>query len=281
MSHSKRTGNRNTMANSGAKVSRKAPSRKAGRRHPLATIALITIGLVSTGGVYALFTSTATASTTSAESAHTVDEGSKLYAANCATCHGLNLEGSTVAPTLIGVGAASVAFQVETGRMPAAATGPQAEEKPSQFTDEQAKSLAAYVASISPGPAIPSSEFTDGKGNAAEGAELFRINCAMCHNVAGAGGALTEGKYAPSLAGVSGEHIYEAMLTGPQNMPVFNDLNLTPDDKANIITYLDDNPSPGGIDLGNLGPVSEGLFIWIFGIGAIVAITIWLTAKSN
>ena len=106
----------------------------------------------------------------------------------------------------------------------------------------------------------------------------------MCHNVAGAGGALTEGKYAPSLKGVTAAHIYEAMITGPQNMPVFGDNNLSADDKSNIITYLkflDENPSPGGFDLGNLGPVSEGLFIWIFGLGAIVAITVWLTARSN
>jgi ubiquinol-cytochrome c reductase cytochrome c subunit len=74
------------------------------------------------------------------------------------------------------------------------------------------------------------------------------------------------------------------MVTGPQNMPVFSDLNITPADKANIITYLkylDKNPSPGGLDLGNLGPVSEGLFVWIFALGSVVAITVWLTAKSN
>ena len=106
----------------------------------------------------------------------------------------------------------------------------------------------------------------------------------MCHNVAGAGGALTEGKFAPPLRDVSAEHVYEAMVTGPQNMPVFNDLNISPEDKRDIITYLkfiQDNPSPGGIDLGNLGPVAEGLFVWIFALGAIVGITVWLTAKSN
>jgi ubiquinol-cytochrome c reductase cytochrome c subunit len=256
---------------------------KSGRRHPLASIALITIGLLSTGGVYALFTSSATAETT-ASSAGQVDEGEKLFAANCATCHGLSLEGTSEGPTLIGVGAASVDFQVGTGRMPAAATGPQAEKKPVQFTEAQIAALAAYVASVSPGPAIPAAQYTSGKGDAAAGAELFRINCAMCHNVAGAGGALTEGKFAPALAGVTGQHAYEAMVTGPQNMPVFSDLNLSPQDKANIISYLtflDENPSPGGIDLGNLGPVSEGLFIWIFGLGAIIGLAVWLTARSN
>jgi ubiquinol-cytochrome c reductase cytochrome c subunit len=258
-------------------------TRKSGRRHPLASIALITIGLLSTGGVYALFTSSATAETATS-SANQIDEGEKLFAANCATCHGLNLEGTSEGPTLIGVGAASVDFQVGTGRMPAAATGPQAEKKPVQFTEDQIAALAAYVASVSPGPAIPSAQYTNGKGDAAAGAELFRINCAMCHNVAGAGGALTEGKFAPSLAGVTGKHAYEAMVTGPQNMPVFNDLNLSPQDKANIISYLtflDENPSPGGIDLGNLGPVSEGLFIWIFGLGAIIGLAVWFTARSN
>jgi ubiquinol-cytochrome c reductase cytochrome c subunit len=162
--------------------------------------------------------------------------------------------------------------------------GPQAEEKPVQFTEEQIKALAAYVASTAPGPGIPDPELVDGGGNAANGAELFRINCAMCHNVAGAGGALTEGTYAPALTDVSGTHIYEAMVTGPQNMPVFSDMNITPEDKRDIITYLkyvQDNRSPGGFELGALGPVSEGLFIWIFGLGAIVALTVWITAKSN
>ncbi|MBF4578125.1 c-type cytochrome [Frigoribacterium sp. VKM Ac-2530] len=259
---------------------------KTGRRSPLATASLLLVGLLTTGGAYALFSSTATAdeSTTSAASQQSIDEGQKLFASNCATCHGLAADGTGEGPSLIGVGAASVDFQVGTGRMPMAANGPQAEEKPTQFTDDQVYDLAAYVASLAPGPAIPDEEYLQADGDTSNGAELFRINCAMCHNVAGAGGALTEGKYAPALDGVSGAHIYEAMLTGPQNMPVFNDLNLSPQDKADVITYLkylENNPSPGGFELGSLGPVAEGLFIWIFGLGAIVAVTIWLTARSN
>ena len=262
------------------KITRKT---RKGRRSPLASIALITIGLLSTGGAYALFTTTATADTTAAHE-QLVDEGSKLFAANCATCHGMNLQGADSGPSLIGVGAAAVDFQVGTGRMPMAASGPQAEEKPPQFTQDQTDALAAFVASKAPGPSVPSEDVLAGNGDSAAGAELFRINCAMCHNVAGAGGALTEGKFAPQLTGVTSKHIYEAMVTGPQNMPVFNDDNISPEDKANIITYLkylDDTPSVGGLSLGNLGPVSEGLFVWIFGLGAIVGVTIWLTAKSN
>jgi ubiquinol-cytochrome c reductase cytochrome c subunit len=262
---------------------KRKPARKPGRRSPLASAALIVIGLMATGGVYALFTTSATASTTASTSQLTT-QGSKLFAANCATCHGMNLEGTKQGPSLIGVGAAAVDFQVGTGRMPAAASGPQEEQKPPQFTQPQIRALYTYVASVAPGPGIPQKQYLGGNGNAAKGAELFRINCAMCHNVAGAGGALTQGKFAPALTDVSAKHIYEAAETGPQNMPVFNDKNLTPAQKADVITYLkylDDNPSPGGLDLANLGPVSEGLFLWIFGLGTIVGVTIWLTAKAN
>ncbi len=273
----------------GTKQSRSTakPVRKGGRRHPLATVALLAIGLGLTGGAYAAFTTTTASAEqpqSQAATQESVDQGKKLFQANCATCHGLDAQGTTNAPSLIGVGAAAVDFQVGTGRMPMQMQGPQAPEKPVQFTDEQVKALADYVASLAPGPSIPEQKYLDGKGDAARGAELFRINCAMCHNVAGAGGALTEGKYAPPLTGVSAQHIYEAMITGPQNMPVFNDLNISPQGKADIITYLkyiEKHPSPGGIELGSLGPVAEGLFLWIFGLGAIVALTVWITAKSN
>jgi ubiquinol-cytochrome c reductase cytochrome c subunit len=258
-------------------------NRRTGRRSPLASVALLVIGLLTTGGAYALVTSSATASPTSA-TASAAEEGEKLFLSNCASCHGIGAVGTTDAPSLVGVGAAAVDFQVGTGRMPMAASGPQAEVKPVQFTAEQIEALAAYVATLGEGPGIPAEEFLTGEGDVALGAELFRINCAMCHNVAGAGGALTEGKFAPELKDVDPAHVYEAMVTGPQNMPVFNDLNITPEEKGDIIAYLEylnDHPSPGGLDLGGLGPVSEGLFVWIFALGAIVAVTVWLTAKSN
>jgi len=262
-----------------------APVRKRGRRSPLASVALVLIGLLLTGGAYTLFTASSGASAAvDLNSPQTIDAGKKLFQSNCATCHGLALEGSSAGPSLIGVGAASVDFQVGTGRMPLEADAPQAEQKPPVFNDTQVKELAAYVASIAPGPGLPPAKYLQVNGDATKGAQLFRVNCAMCHNVAGAGGALTEGKYAPNLQGVSPAHIYEAMLTGPQNMPVFNDKNITPQEKADIITALKETQADsnvGGFDLGSLGPVAEGLFLWIFGLGAIVAFTVWLTAKAN
>jgi ubiquinol-cytochrome c reductase cytochrome c subunit len=184
----------------------------------------------------------------------------------------------------VGVGAAAVDFQVGTGRMPMQMNGPQALEKPVQFNDEQTHQLAAYVASLGAGPAIPEEGLLDEKGDAAAGGELFRTNCAMCHNAAAAGGALTRGKFAPALKDTSGKHIYEAMVTGPQNMPVFSDSNITPEGKRDIITFLkqiETSGSPGGAELGSLGPVAEGLFVWIAGLGVIIAFTIWLTSRTS
>lgn len=261
----------------------KALSQK--RRHPLAAIALLLMGLLVTGGLYAVATTVNQAKAdTTTFSASDAQEGGKLFAANCATCHGMGASGSKDGPSLVGVGAAAVDFQVGTGRMPMQMNGPQAQEKPRQFNDQQTQQLAAYVASLGAGPSIPDASLLDEKGDAAKGGELFRVNCAMCHNAAAAGGALTRGKFAPALAGVSGQHIYEAMATGPQNMPVFNDANISPEGKRDIITFLkkiETNGSPGGNDLGGLGPVSEGLFVWVAGLGVIIAFTIWLTSRTS
>jgi ubiquinol-cytochrome c reductase cytochrome c subunit len=248
-------------------------------------VLLLVIGLFVTGGAYAATSAgIAYAQTNEIPQATLIEDGEKLFLANCASCHGLNAEGTVAGPSLIGVGALSVDFQVGTGRMPMAASGPQAEVKPVQFTQPQIDAMGAWVATLAPGPSLPDPRYYAADGDAAVGAELFRINCAMCHNVAGAGGALTEGKYAPHLRNLEPVHIYGAMVTGPQNMPVFSDMNLTPEEKNDVITYLkylDETPSVGGFTLGSLGPVSEGLFIWLIGLGGLIAVAIWLTARSN
>ncbi len=266
-------------------MSSKSPRQKSGRRSKWAAAALIGIGLLTTGGVYAGASAAMDATEpTSASTTLTVEDGKKLFQANCATCHGLNLEGTADGPSLYGVGELAVEFQMSTGRMPLQMQGPQAPQKPVQFTEDQILAISSWVQSTSPGPEFPDAKTLDGQGDVANGAELFRINCAMCHNVAAAGGALTEGKYAPALTSTSALHMYAAMVTGPQNMPVFNNMTLTTEEKRDIISsllFIQENESAGGLNLGSLGPVSEGLFIWIFGIGSLIGLTVWITAKSN
>ncbi|WP_169944628.1 c-type cytochrome [Microbispora sp. H11081] len=261
----------------------------ARRRHPLARVAVVALALGLLGGGYALAApngSTADAAIASGK-ADDVAQGKSLFVAHCASCHGMNAEGTKRAPTLIGVGAASVDFQVSSGRMPAADAGPQAPRKPRPewATDEAVNQLSAYVQSLGGGPTVPSAEQVDpAKGDPAKGGELFRANCIQCHNFVGAGGALTYGKYAPSLNPSTPTQIYEAMITGPQAMPVFNDSTITPEQKRDMIAYITHVRSqvdPGGSGLGRIGPVTEGLVAWVVGISLLVLASIWITAKKR
>jgi ubiquinol-cytochrome c reductase cytochrome c subunit len=264
-------------------LSLKALSRR--RRHPLAPVVVLLAALGVTGGVYAAIAPSPHAQASTGASQQQIDEGRALFLKNCSSCHGLDAEGTSDGPSLIGVGAASVDFQVGTGRMPAAEVGAQISEKQPIFNNEETAALSAFVASLGPGPAIPSDEELEyADADAAEGGEIYRTNCAMCHNYAGSGGALTRGKYAPAITDVTAKHIYEAMVTGPQSMPVFGDGTMPPEDKKAIIAFLkspEAGANPGGLGLGRIGPVSEGLVGWIFGLGALVACAVWLGAKAR
>ena len=269
----------------------------ARRRHPLAVVLLLALALTLTGGLYAVLAPQRASAQTedTPAAADAVAAGEQIFLANCATCHGLNGEGGdpqetgVTGPSLVGVGAAAVDFQVGTGRMPLVYQGPQAEvSEKIRYSQEQIDQLGAYVASLGPGPAQPDPEYLDVSGLSEEeisrGSNIFRTNCAMCHNFAGRGGALTAGKEAPSLFGTSGKHIYEAMTTGPGPMPVFNDNTIKPEDKQAVIGFLNsihNQEEPGGDPLGYLGPVSEGLFAWVAGIGLLIGCAVWLGMKSS
>lgn len=259
---------------------------RRGRRRGGAVVVLL--ALVLFGGVYAVVQPNQSANAQAPEAADIQAGRSLFVSAGCVTCHGLNADGvKDKGPTLIGVGAASVDFQVGTGRMPLAQPGPQAAARKPVFTADEISQLAAYVASLAPGPAIPSADqySTSNVSDAdmAQGGELFRTNCAGCHNFAGKGGALPNGNHAPPLTNTSGRHLYEAMLTGPGQMPVFADATITQAEKQKIIAYIDHirtADSPGGSSLGSLGPVTEGLWGWIAGIGSLVLIAVWLAARG-
>ncbi|RDG38155.1 cytochrome bc1 complex diheme cytochrome c subunit [Streptomyces corynorhini] len=258
----------------------------ARRRHPLAAVVVLLFALAATGGLYTAFAPAGKAQADVASQSLAIDEGKKLYSVGCASCHGTGGQGTSDGPSLVGVGSAAVDFQVGTGRMPAQQPGPQMPKKKVIYSQKQIDQLAAYVASLGAGPITPTEEqYSTSDASVASGGELFRTNCAQCHNFTGKGGALTHGKTAPSLEGVDPKHIYEAMQTGPQNMPSFPDTTMPEQQKKDIIAYVkavngDDTESPGGLELGGLGPVSEGLFAWIFGLGVLIAAAVWVAAHT-
>jgi len=260
------------------------------RRHPLAGLLVLLFALAAVGGLYsAVAPGEARADN---EQTDMVEKGRQLFLVGCSSCHGMSGEGvsaegeTNYGPSLVGVGAAAVDFQVGTGRMPMAKPATQAPEKPVVYDDGEIEALAAFVASLGPGPAIPDEEYTDLENvteeGISEGGEFFRTNCTACHNSVGAGGALRDGRYAPSLDGVDPVYIYEAMLTGPQQMPVFSDEVLTPEQKENVMAYIreiQEEPS-AGFSGGGLGPVAEGVTGWVVGIGSLVVVCVWIATHG-
>lgn len=259
------------------------------RRHPLAGLVVVLLGLLVAGGLYSAF-APASADDSSSDT-ELIAAGRQLFVVGCSSCHGLNAEGivekngTNYGPPLLGVGAAAVDFQVGTGRMPMARPDTQAPKKTPVYNDEEVAALAAYVASLSPGPSVPSAADIDpSDADVAAGFQLFLTNCTACHNYGGAGGALRDGRYAPNLYDVSAQHIWEAMVTGPQNMPVFSNAVITPQDKRDLIAYvqtLQDQTSYGGSSLGSRGPVTEGLFGWLVGIGSLVLVAVWIANNGT
>ncbi|GAB2752842.1 c-type cytochrome [Nocardioides salsibiostraticola] len=267
------------------------------RRGPLAGLVVLILGLLFTGSLYAAF-SPAQAGTAESD-LEQIEAGRELFLVGCSFCHGSNGEGvltkdgdSQYGPSLVGVGAASVDFQVGTGRMPLVQPGAQAPRKPVVYNDDETAALAAFVASLGPGPSIPTADDYSVEGlneeqreeAVARGGRIFLTNCTACHNFQGQGGAMPRGGYAPQIRGVDPQYIYEAMLTGPQSMPTFSNGNLPPEAKRDVIAYLnaiDEEPGYGGFGMGGLGPVGDGLFAWLVGIGGLVGFAVWIAAHTT
>ncbi len=265
----------------GSPADRARSRRRSKHRRRVGNVAGLMAGLVLTGALYSVFAPANAAEEADSPSAAEA-AGRELYETSCITCHGDNLEGvPNRGPSLIGVGEASVYFQVHTGRMPLVRQEADAPDKPAVFSDEEIDQLMAYVQANGGGPTLPSGDLRD--GDLAEGGELFRLNCSSCHNFVGEGGALSSGKAAPSLRDATDLEIYTAMLSGPENMPVFGDNQLTPEEKRSIINYVQtikEQADPGGAGVGRIGPVGEGLVIWVVGVGALLFGIFWMGSKA-
>ncbi|GAA3736313.1 cytochrome bc1 complex diheme cytochrome c subunit [Salinactinospora qingdaonensis] len=292
----------------------------ARRRHPLAGYVVVTLALALLGLGYAVVAPSAERAQAQSDAAETesaeVDlaNGRELFEQSCMSCHGRDGRGTASGPSLYGVGAAAVDFQVSTGRMPSTNPDQQMPRGEAVYNQEQIDDLAAYVQqAFGGGPQVPSvpgtepqrsefdseaayeqaleeyeaafEEYISGGGDTEAGQKLYMTNCAHCHGWSGNGGALTGGRWAPSIHEASPRQIYEAMITGPGAMPVFNDQTITPESKQDLIAYVKNlqyEPNPGGVfALNRVGQVAEGLISWTIGLSLIVACAIWITAKQR
>ncbi len=266
----------------GRRRARRRVSTSQRRRRSSALV--LALGLLATGVLWTLLAPGGNAASAS-DSNEAVRQGRALYLQGCSTCHGLGAQGSSTGPSLIGVGAAAVDFQVSTGRMPLAAPAAQADRKAPIYSDTQIAQLAAYIDSLGGGPEVPKVDDTALDDAAlSKGGELYRANCAQCHQAVAQGAPLTYGKFAPSLDESTATQIIEAMRTGPESMPVFGDRQINEEDAVAVAAYvrhLTDAPSPGGFSLGKYGPVPEGLLAILVGIGGLLAVCLWIGARQK
>jgi ubiquinol-cytochrome c reductase cytochrome c subunit len=275
---------REAGAVSGGKSRRPAGPRSPLRRRITSAVRM-GLALLIVGGLYAGFAPGMQATAQDAASQADIDQGKTIFDASCISCHGRNGQGvQDRGPSLIGVGSAAVEFQVATGRMPLAGQNAQAERKTPLYTREEAQAIGEYIQSLGGGPQLPTeSDAALADGDVARGGTLFRVNCSSCHAFGAGGGALSSGKFAPSLEESTPRDMWAAMLTGPQNMPVFGNNQLTPEEKKDIIAYiqnLQSDPDPGGWGIGRIGPVTEGLAVFLIGMVALVFATLWIAGKS-
>jgi quinol---cytochrome-c reductase cytochrome c subunit len=210
-------------------------------------------------------------------------DGQALYDQNCASCHAVRGEGTQRGPSLAGVGTAALDFYLSTGRMPPSGA-PISDHRQAAFTPEEIAAIVEYAAAFAgdtPPVAVVRPE------NSQKGLQLYLTYCAACHSATGVGGALTGGQAASALDQATPTQIGEAIRIGPGAMPAFAADVLADDDVNAIAAYIaflqnqEGDIDRGGLSLGRVGPLTEGLVAWIVGLGALLLIVRALGKRAD
>lgn len=205
--------------------------------------------------------------------------GAQLFQTHCTSCHGMNLQGTSQGLPLINVDAAEVDYELQTGRMPAAIPWEQEYDKPPQFPPAQIAAIVDYVMSKSSGdktlPTVNVPPFQQVSSETLErGREIYEANCEHCHSATGHGMSVGFQNVAPPLMDVRPQQLAEAVRTGPDVMPKFGSHIIDDRGLSDLVAYVEflqrGQYNPGGLQLADWGPVSEGFIAWTVGIGLLV-----------
>jgi ubiquinol-cytochrome c reductase cytochrome c subunit len=206
------------------------------------------------------------------------DAGKLLYVTRCSSCHGMQGQGSDLAPPLLRKSTSDIHFMLDTGRMPAPTLRGNDIHRSSSLTARQIALIVRYVQAFTPSNAAALPRIVP--GDMARGRALFAENCAHCHGAVGDGASVGYQNVAPSVMHATALQIGEAIRSGPGGiMPRFGTDVLSDGDVSDIATYINyiqtkpkrgSSIDAGGISLSHVGPVAEGLVAWLFGIGLLV-----------
>lgn len=217
--------------------------------------------------------------------------GQQLFVEHCASCHGVNAQGTERAPSLWTAGAAGVNFYLSTGRMPLNNAKAQPLDHTPFFTPKQIDEITQFVIGEGKsrgksGPAIPTVQplchNQDSAGlnekscvTLSEGRYLYTLNCAACHNAQGSGGMLAGGMTVPPVLHATKTQIAEAPRVGPRPMPKFGEGQLNENQLSAIVHYVKYLQHPedhGGMPIGHFGPLGEGFVGILLGFGSLLLI---------
>jgi len=208
--------------------------------------------------------------------------GRRLFEEGCSSCHGFDGGGVRgQGPSLVGAGEAAADFYLRTGRMPLDQVGEQPLRGEPAYSDEQIRALDAYVGSLGKGPTIPA--VRPEQGSLSAGMRLFTDSCAGCHGVGGKGGVAI-GAYAPPLGEATPTQVGEAVRVGPYVMPRFSAAQIDQaelDSLARYVQLTQDPDDAGGLGIGHIGPVPEGLVAWLAAIVALLLIARLIGERSG
>jgi ubiquinol-cytochrome c reductase cytochrome c subunit len=204
-----------------------------------------------------------------------------VYRRDCATCHGADGRGTQRAPSLEGVGRASVYYWVSTGRMPLPDLHTKIARRPPRYSAGLTSQLVDFVVGLAGGggPDIP----TIARGDLSHGQRLFNLECASCHAWSGEGSIIFNGDV-PAVQPANAKQIASAIRTGPGTMPAFGTAAFDQNDLNDVVTYvrsLDHVRDAGGNPLWHRGPTTEGGTALVFGLGAVLLAIGWIGGKAR
>lgn len=207
------------------------------------------------------------------------EKGKRVYLKDCAYCHADDATGTALGPDLSTVGTAAVDFYLSTGRMPLSSPDAPVTSGPPAYSAETIRDIVGYLETLITGPSVP----TVGTGDLKKGRPIFLANCAPCHSSSGTGMVLPNGVFAPELFGKHPKTIEEAVRIGPGSMPAFPPTALTKDDVNNLAAYvqhLGHDQDRVGHPLDYLGPIAEGMVLWLVPLPILILLLLWLGKRA-